>query len=57
MKIMYRINCYTPLYVDTKCPDNSYDAKTPGEVLKIVEDCLKPIAGISKIEIFKIGKE
>lgn len=45
----YTIDCFTSEI--GRFPENTYNCETPEEVTKIINDCSRDIAGISKIEV------
>jgi hypothetical protein len=49
-KIM--VDCFTAQWADTKFPENSYDCTTLEEVSEIIKNCMRPISGIRKVEVW-----
>jgi len=51
---MYLIDIFTPEWVGTKFPVNSFSCDNDSELLKVVKDCMKKDAGIAEIQIFNV---
>lgn len=48
---MYIIDVFTPEYIGTKFPVNSYNANNETDLIQIIKNCLKKEAGIAEIQI------
>ena len=48
----YTVDVFTPEWVDTKFPPNTYDAETPEECAKIIKNCTRKAAGIRLVQVW-----
>ena len=48
----YSVDVFTPQSVGTVFPENSYDADDVDEVSRIIHNCTREIAGVSKVEVW-----
>ena len=48
----YTLDCFTEKSANSKFPENTYETDSLDEVMEIIKNCSRKIAGIVKVEVW-----